>query len=275
MTSVEKIQIFSPYQKTLTLVLGDESDNGLEVRELDGLDPTKSNIVTTSFPRQAGTQRQASRREPRTLKIKLGFDLFYGSETVEKLRQDLYAFFMPQMQVVCRYFLGSGLVVDVRGEVEDFVSPRSTEDPEATIQIYCFDPDFTSVAPLFTSRSDPGSYNKTLEYPGTVDSGVVLTVAPGRAYSAFDFKITGEDARDQVLSFAANVAIDEYLEISTVPGQKGAWAVKNGVRRSVLQGVSPGSAWPTLKPGENRIRMTMEGVPATFTLKYTNRYGGI
>lgn len=275
MTSVEKIQIFSPYNKTLTLIVGEEEDNGLEVRELDGLDPTKSNIVTTSFPRQAGTQRQASRREPRTLKIKLGFDLFYGSETVETLRQDLYAFFMPQMQVVCRYFLGSGLVVDVRGEVEDFVSPRSTEDPEATILIYCFDPDFTASAPLFTSQSASGISSKVLEYPGSVDSGVVLTVAPGRAYSAFEFKVTGDDHKDQTLTFAANVAVDEYLEISTVPGQKGAWAIKNGVRRSVLQGVSPGSAWPTLKPGNNRIRMTMEGVPATFTLKYTTRYGGI
>lgn len=273
-TSVEKIEIFSPYQKKLTLVFG-ESDTGFHVREIDGLDPTKSNIVTSTFAQQAGVQRQTSRREPRTLKIKLGFDIWYGPVTVEVLRQQLYDFFMTQMNVTCRFYLGSGLVVDVRGEVEDFVSPRSVEDPEATISIFCFDPDFTASAPLFLGETGAGNTTATLKYAGSVPAGFRFSMFAERDLPGFELKITPDDRRQRVMTFDLPTPAGTVLEFSTIPNEKGAWHIKNGVRTSVLQGVLGNSVWPELHPGDNQVRVTMGGASNPFRIAYTSRYGGI
>lgn len=274
MTSVEKIEIFSPYQQKLTLVFG-ESDTGFHIREIDGLDPTKSNISTSTFSRQAGTQKQTSRREARTIKIRLGFDIWYGPATVELLRRQLYQFLMTGMSVSCRFYLESGLVVDVWGEVEDFVSPRSVEDPEATIQIYCFDPDFLGASPIFSGDSTNDQEVSVLDYDGSVPAGFRFKIYATRDLPRIDLKVAKSPIIDQHLIFDMPTPEGTQLEISTIPNQKGAWHVKNGERTSVLQGILGNSVYPELHPGSNLIRLSMGGAPVPFTMAYTHRYGGI
>ena len=275
MISVEKVEIFSPYGQKLTLVV-EEPQNGLFVKSLDGLDPTKSQLVTTSFPRLAGEQRQTSRRSARELKIQLGFDTSFAAGSVEKIRRALLAFFMTGMQVRCRYYTGEGLVVDVEGEVEDFDSERMVQEPDATISIFCFDPDFRAVQRTIVPFSSvDGTTASILDYDGSVETGFVLRTTATRAFSEFTLTNTPRDNVSRILSFDSDIRAGDQLEISTRSGNKYAYVYRSGSRLSVLQGISAFSDWVQLYPGENRINLQLEGESVSFELDYTTRYGGI
>lgn len=277
--NVEKIEIRTTFGKLLTLRM-QNSQNGLYIKELDGLDPTKSNIVTTSFAKRDGTQRQASRRESRDLKIKLGFDPDFNTTTVDSLRQQLYRFFMTKMIVDVRYYLLSGLVVEVTGEVETFDSPRMVQDPEATIGIYCFESDFREAVPrivehVSTDGSETGSGPGVLDYRGSVETGFVFRMAATRNWEEFTFINETEDGMIRQLEFSEPMLAGDILEISTVTGEKGAWRTRGALRTSILNGVSPYSDWVNFFPGENKLSLVMEGAPESFTIEYSEKYGGI
>src|SRR5438128_1459277 len=52
------VQIFSSKGETLTLMLADISQ-GYTIRSIDGLDPVKANVVSSSFANQDGEQYQS------------------------------------------------------------------------------------------------------------------------------------------------------------------------------------------------------------------------
>ena len=273
---IEKIEIQTLFGKQLTLQLRDSS-NGLYIKELDGLDPTKSNIVTTSFAGRDGVVKQASRREARYPKIKLGFDMDTGS-SVEELRKELYKFFMPKMEVRLRYFSTDGLIVDVDGEIEEFVSPRMVQEPEATISIFCFESDFRGttlkIVQDMTTVPDTGVPG-ILDYAGSVETGFRLYFTVNAATSGFVLSNTPGDGLPRVLDFEYPLLVGDFIEISTVTGDKGAWITRGGTRRSALSGITRTSDWVQLYPDENRISVLMEGVPVQYTIEYTDKYGGI
>lgn len=273
---IEKIEVRTLFGKQLTLQMQD-SDNGLFIKELEGLDPTKANIVTTSFAGRDGVQRQASRREARYPKIKLGFDPGAGL-SVSSLRDELYKLFMTKMQITLRYFRTDGLVVDVEGEIEDFVSPRNTQDPDATIHIFCFDPDFkgivTKVANGQTVTGEDAE-GRILDYAGTVETGFLFKMTVPYNVPVFSLTNIPGDNNARVLDFNYPMQAGDLIEISTVTGDKGAWVTRGGQRKSALNGVSAISDWVNLYQGENLISVFMEGAPVNFTIEYTDKYGGI
>ncbi len=277
---IEKLEIRTQFGTMLTLLM-QNSTNGLYIKEIDGLDPTKSNIVTSSFARQPGTQRQASRRESRDLKIKLGFDPNFNTTTVESLRTQLYDFFMTGMQVEVRFYSTSGLVVDVSGEVEDFISPRMVQDPEATIQIFCFDPDFRGI----TVKEAPGesgavdSYG-VLDYVGSVETGFIftLTLPDDRLDFSFFLVNVADDGLERIIDFSnIDTIAGDKISISTLAGDKGAWRDRGGSISNLLNYVSPFSDWINLFRGQNRITLVVspEGMPVPFTIEYVDKFGGI
>lgn len=276
---IDKIEIRTVFGTKLTLSMRNPT-NGLVLHPVEGLDPTKSNIVTTSFPRLAGTKRQSSRRESRDLVIKLGFDPNYSTRTVDSLRNQLYGFFMTGMQVEVRFYMLNGLVVNIDGEVEDFNSPRGTQEPEATINIYCFDPDFRYIEPQYLTGTTTVSTTSLnfIEplYSGSVDTGFKFLLTMTRDHSTgLQLRTRGADGIVQTMDFDAPLLNGDILEISTVSGAKGAWVNRGSDRFSVLYGVSPYSYYPVLLPGINRIRVVAAGSAQSYIIEYTSKYGGI
>jgi hypothetical protein len=276
---IEKIEIRTVYGTKLTLTMY-QPTNGLLIKKVTGLDPTKSNIVTTSFPRLAGTKRQSSRRESRDLGIKLGFAPNYSSRTVDSLRNQLYGFFMTGMQVEVRFYMRNGLVVNVDGEVETFDSPRDVQEPEATIGIYCFDPDFRYIESQYligTTTVDTTTTNFIEPlYSGTVDTGFKFLMSLTRDHnSGLQLRVRGNDGIVQTMDFDAPLLNGDVLEISTISGAKGAWVNRGSSRFSVLYGISPYAYYPVLLPGLNRIRVVAAGSAQSYIIEYASKYGGI
>jgi hypothetical protein len=65
------------------------------------------------------------------------------------------------------------------------------------------------------------------------------------------------------------------VQISTVPGQKGATITRDNVTTSYLYGVDPTSTWLVLEPGDNYISVVKDGDAVGFTIDFTAKYEGL
>jgi hypothetical protein len=139
----------------------DDVENGLVINEIQGLDPVKATLVSSSFANQDGEQFHSSKREKRNIKLKMGLEPDYVLTTVKALRNRLYDFLMPQSEVTLRFYDDDGSYADIVGTVESNDAPVFTKDPGADISIVCFNPDFFDPNPVTESgmsTSDPRRY---------------------------------------------------------------------------------------------------------------------
>jgi hypothetical protein len=272
---IKTLEIRSGQGISLTLQLNDAS-NGYVVEDIDGLDPVKATLVSTSFAQQDGSQYQSSRRESRNILLKLGLEPDWSIGTVSDLRKFLYRILMPKTAVDMSFTMDDGLEVDISGRVESFDSTKFTQEPSVDVSIMCFDPDFVDPETVIQSgTSTDGFDNTTLVYPGTVDTGFIFRLLADRSMSEFSIYHQAADGSIDSLVFQAPIDNGDVISISTVSGSKYATRTRGGVDTSILYGVSPLSSWIELTPGTNGIRIYAEGDPVPYTIQYSNRYGGL
>lgn len=250
---------------------------GYPVDLIEGLDPVKATLVSSSFAQMDGAQYHSSRRESRNIKIRLGLEPNYAyEELVKDLRQRLYTFFMPKTLVNLTFYLSTGLIVNIDGRVESFDSALYTQDPAVDISIICFDPDFYS--PNSTSMSllsTASEVDSLVPYIGTIETGVKFTVYVNRNLSEFTIYHRTPSNELRSMDFALTLIAGDVLEISTVPGSKYVTLTRAGVQSSVLYALSIQSSWIELMSGDNYIRLYAKGVGIPFDIVYTTKYGGL
>lgn len=271
---LEKVTVTNRRNQSLSFEV-DENDSGYQIADIDGLDPVDVTLVSTSFPGIDGEQYQAAKRGPRDVLLKLDLEP-NGVETAKTLRDRLYSYFMPKAPVSLRFQQDDGLEVDIQGVVETCKSTIWTKDPTAEISIRCFQPDFIDnrrVTREGMSVSD--STNTVIEYPGTVESGTVLTLNVNRSLPAFTIYNRGEDNVLRQLDFSYPLLAGDQLVVSSLRGAKGITLTRSGVSSSVLYGRSPQSAWIEFFEGDNLFRVYAPGDPIPYILEYVVRYGGL
>ncbi len=271
-----KVEVRTPQGNLLSLSL-DEILNGYIVEEITGLDPVKATLVSSGFATLDGEQYQSAKREKRNIVITLGLEPDYTlDQTVRELRSALYGFFMPKFPVSLRFFTADDLEVDIAGVVESCEAAMFTQEPQTIVSIVNFDPDFLAVAPtVFEGETVADATEELIEYNGTVDTGMKLTLHVDRSVSEFTLYHRVPDGSTRTLQFAANLVVGDELTISTVRGDKYATLVRTGTSSSVLFAVSPQSNWTELVPGDNNIRVYAEGDPIPYDITYTTRYGAL
>lgn len=254
----------------------DDISSGIIVDEVEGLDPVKATLVSSSFAGADGEQYHSSRRESRNIKIKLGLEPDYIETTVADLRSRLYAFFMPKSESFLRFWMDSGLYVDIAGRVESAQAPLFTQEPGVDVSVMCFNPDFIDPNPISISGTSTAlNVDTVIPYLGTVDTGVVFTVRPDRAVPQFTIYHEPPDGTLRQLDFSTALSAGDVLRISTVTGAKSVTLTRGNTVSSVLYGMSPQSNWIELQPGDNRLRLYVEGAPIPFDMEYITRYGGL
>lgn len=260
----------------LTLPLGDAT-SGFYITGIDGLDPVDAAIVSSSFADEDGEQYQSARRNKRNIVMSLGYKPDYESgQNVRQLRQQLYNFFMPKSQNILRFYMDDPLVVEIQGRVETFKNPLFAKDPEATISILNFNPDFEDKTSVHVAGSTVSDQSEQLvTYPGTVETGFLFTMKPLRPVNEFTIYNRVEDGTTYQLDFGANLYIGDAFTLSTVQGGKYARVMHLGAQESLLYGIAPYSSWINLWPGDNYIRVTADGDPIPFSIDYTVKYGGL
>lgn len=267
-----RVEVSTDQGTTLTLPL-EYTNEGYLVQEIEGLDPVKATIVSSSFANMDGEQYQSSRRESRNIVIKLGLESGMGG-SVRDLRSRLYGFFMPKARIRLRFLSDEEPSVDIYGVVESCLSPLFTKDPVATISILCHQPDFYIPTPVELIRST-SSAAFVINYEGTIETGIELTMLVDRALEGFTiYHQSSADALSS-LEFESSLIAGDVLKISTVTGAKGATLTRSGSNISVLYGISSYSNWINLFPGSNLVRVDSGGEPVPYSITYTNKIGGL
>lgn len=260
----------------LSLPLEDDS-SGFRVAEIQGLDPVKATLVSSSFANVDGEEYQSSRREPRNIKLQIELDPDPETDTVYGLRKQVYKFFMPKSEVSFRFFMSDGLEVDIVGRVETCETALFTQEPAVDISVMCFKPDFYELTPeLVPGTTTAGDIPITIDYTGSIETGIQLTLNVDRALPEFSVYHVPPSDETKTMDFD-NFPLEagDVLTISTVRGAKGATLTRAGSTSSVLYGISPQSNWIELQPGTNTIRVYAEGADIPLTIQYIRKHGGL
>lgn len=259
----------------LTLPIKDPS-LGYDIEDIQGLDPVKATLVSSSFAQQDGAQYQSSRRETRELTFKLGLYPDYLTDTVASLRQKMLPILMPKKAVNCRFQMSDGLTVDIAGRVETFENNQFSQDPVVDLSITCFDPDFIDPGTYaFNGTSTSGSTYSALVYPGTVETGIDFTININRSINEITIYHQLPDGTVKTTDIQMAFQAGDVFTMSTTPGNKGVTLTRGGVTTTPLYAVSPQSNWIELDSGTNGIRVYISGAGIPYTINYKRRYGGL
>lgn len=271
---LHKIDITNRRMMTLSLSMF-ENASGYQIADIEGLDPVKANLVSTSYAKQNGEQYQSSTRGARDVKIT--FDLQPdGESTYTSLRESLYTYLMPQQQVRLRFYKESGLFVDLVGIVETHSSPSFKEDPTAIVSVRCHQPDFLDPRiVIHPGTSIDGSTNTAIVYPGNLEATTIIRLFVNRELEDFSIYNTPEDGITRKMDFSGELIAGDELIISSVKYSKGLTLKRAGISSSYLWGQTPQSAWIELFEGTNQFRVYAPGDPIPYELEYVVRFGGI
>lgn len=276
---ITELTIQTEYGDSLTFSMPGSSD-GYLVKEIEGLDPVPVAIVSSSVSTIDGEIYQASKREKRNIILTIKYDLNYAQTSIDERRRRLYSLFGGRQNLTLLFTTTEYGVVKIDGRMEDFDSPKFSDNPTAVISILCPDPDFVSIEEQSESGvMDDGPH--IFNYEGTVPTGVIVTMGPvvTDQINGFDItfehlptnRITGYCMQDSPLA-----APDRTWELNSIPLQK---QIRNSDGLSFMRWSTMESwIWITLFPGEMRYEFGVTSgagndMPYIFT--YHNRYGAI
>lgn len=272
---LSEVRALSNQGSLLTLPLG-ELTSGIFIKEIEGLDPVKATISSTSFPTATGEQYQSSKREARDIKIHFGLEADYVTSDIRGVRSLLYQYFMPRTWVDLTFVDSSGLINTIRGMTESCETPLFTQEPALDAVIRCFESDFVDPTPVTSSGSTVSStFNTFIEYPGSVETGIVFQLNVNRDVDEFSLYNTAPSGEVTQMDFAWPLHSGDTVVVNCVQGQKAVTLTRAGVDSSILYAKSPQSGWIEFWPGENQFRAFAEGAAISYGLSYYNRYGGL
>jgi hypothetical protein len=271
-----KVEVRNPAGDLLTLELEDISD-GLILADVDGLDPVKATLVSSSFATVDGAQYQSARREPRNILLTIGLEPDYTVDTIRDLRKRLYPFFMTKSRVTLKFFDSDGLEVEIEGRVESFDTPLFSKEPEVSISIICFDPDLIDMEEVVVESATVSDGTQTpIDYAGSVETGVLIQIFVDRTLTDFTIFHSAPDSTITVAEFSAALEDGDVVSISSVSGDKYVNLLRDFDVSSILYAMTPQSGWVELQQGDgNNIRIYATGDPVPYEVHYFTRYGGL
>jgi hypothetical protein len=270
-----KLEVRNPAGTLLTLVLDDVTD-GYVLKDIQGLDPVKATIISSTFANLDGVQYQTARREARNIIVKLGLEPDYATGSVRALRTNLYTWFMTKAPVNLTLYDDDGLTVNIDGHVEYCNTPPFAKEPEASISIICENPDFVELTAVSGSGSTVSTTTEfSFNYTGSVEAGIQFTLALNRSLSGFTIYHRPPDNITRTFDFVASMLNLDSVNVDMNRGSKGVTLTRSSVQSSMLYGRQRGSAWFLLQPGVNYFRFYASGAAIPFTYSYTRRHGGL
>lgn len=270
-----KVEIVNVRGDILPLPLADFS-GGYLVKDIQGLDPVKASLTSSSMAQVDGAQPQSSRRDVRNITMKLGLEPDYDTLSVAGLRSNLYNYMLPKAVIGMNFYVDGALFASTTGTVESLDNNMFTADPEMDSSIICYDPDFYG-PDLVTINgytvSDTFAYPIT--YEGTSDAGIIFTLTVNRTIAGFSLYNTKPDGTTQTFDFVGALVNGDVVTITSIPRKKSAIKVTSGTPSSVLYGVQPASTWLDLANGDNYFRAAVSGAAINYTIQYTPKYGAL
>lgn len=276
-----KLDVDDKQGHTMSFPLQDSSA-GYTIKSIDGLDPVKATITSSSFAQLDGSQQQSARRENRNIIVSIGMEPYSGGSTVRALRTALYAYFMPKAFLIFKFYEDDVLTATIEGQVESCEAPLFSKDPELKVSVICFDPAFQAPTPTVVNGNTVStSTEQMIDYPGTIEVGydfqlnINRTIAAGSGFTIYNRRPGGTVAQMDIICPVA-LAAGDVIKISTKARAKTATLIKSGgATSSYMYAVSGQASWAPLYPGNNYFRVYCPGAAIPFTVTYTTKYGGL
>lgn len=263
----------------LSLVSNEISSAPIQIRNIEGIGPVNASVNTTPYGSIDGESYSGSTVGKRNIVLTLGLNPNWVDQSVESLRQMLYAYFMPKKSITIHFFSTHLPEIIIAGYVESATPNIFSKDPEMQISIICPNPDFVSVDPtVFTGATISTPALSFIDYEGTVPTGFVLKVESSVLLPTYEDSVGISVEADTLMNFGVNrVLIDstQYLEMSSVQGQKYIRTVDLSNVITSLMGEIGDSDWPHLDHGMNGFEVTTDIEGLDWTLTYYERFGGI
>ena len=263
------IRVYSSRAATLDLPLG-YSPLGIIVAKIDGLDPVKATFTTSSLANTPGVHYRSGVREARNVVIALAFNMNQLPTGTSDLRRMLYSYFTTGLEVEIAVITDQGELGRLVGRTETFEFDIFSRTPTATISILCFNPDIRAEETTESTYTTDASIVREFYNPGDVPSGFELEGVITAATNSVTINLN-----DEILEFTQSLAAGDILNISTIPGEKGATKNRAGVVTSALAGVTATSKWPQVLGGDNSLRVSTGSGSFSYKFSYNARYGGV
>lgn len=249
-------------------------ESNYQVFDIEGLNPPNAAIYQSEVAGMDGTAFKSSKLEPRNLVIYVKIN-----GKVEENRQRLYRYFRTKQY--CKvYFKNRNRNVYAEGYVEVAECSLYTSSQVMQVSIVCPDPYFKSYYAILTDISHvignfefPFAFgaegveadtitDEAIEFSTYVkdrvsnifnegeETGFTIAItATGRVVNPHIFDaVTREE-------FAVKITMEknDTLIINSTKGSKSVQFTRDNVTRNWINNIVKGSAWLTLKPGDNQF----------------------
>lgn len=269
-----RVDFINPQGDVLSLPLSDYS-GGYLVRNIDGLDPVKATLVSSSMAQVDGAQPQSSSRGTRNIVMKIGIKPNYVTNDVLSLRSNLYSWFMPKQIVTINFYFDNALYATSVGTVESCTNSMFSADQEVDISLICYDPDFYSTSSVTVNGTTVTNVlTQAITYPGTSDCGVIFTLTVSAASSGFTLNNTRPDGTLQTFQVTGVFQAGDVVTVTSIPRQKSLMLTRAGVTSSILYYLQAGGTWISLGNGKNKFQAFSDVGAMSYTVAYTPKYGG-
>lgn len=260
-----------------------------DVLAVSGLNPAPANINTVAVSGIDGTRFNSARIGERNVVISLNI-----RGDIESNRIKLYKYFRVKRPIRVHY-KNDHLNVFIDGYVDTFENNLFTKLQQPQISIICPNPywksitetdvDFDSITDLFefpfaiesagVPFSDLASVTVTYFNAGDVATGGIITftaLANGVKNPVFYNRTNGT-----FFGLTYTMQSGDVITINTQQGEKGVTLLRGGVKTSIVNSRSTGSAWLVFDPGENEISYGAdEGATALrVTLQSVQKFEGV
>lgn len=308
---LKKIVVTNPKGEALELELSNPEKSGFTVAKVEGLGPPKANINGQEIAGSDGMFYTSARAESRQIIFTLEFksrdaNSRYGELSIEQCRRLCYKHFPLKKQVTITVYTDEQ-VLFTTGYVEANEPEIFSMQEYATISILCPDPFmydvgddstiFSGIQPAFEFPFSNESLtdrlitlgeiwldtSAVLNYQGTVDTGVVITI------HAFDecehITIYNIDTNEHIyintdkIREVTGVGIqkNDDIIISTVKGSRYCRLLRNGVYTNIIGSLDKDTDWFQISNGANLFGFSAvngeNNISVSFS--YQNAYMGV
>lgn len=308
---IKKIVVTNPKGQTLDLELTDPEKSGLAVVKVEGLGPPKANINGQEMASADGMFYSSARAETRNVIFTLEMrsrdkDSPNGYLSIEEARHLTYIYFPLKKEITITVYTDSQ-VLYTKGYVESNEPDIFSRQERAVISVICPDPymyelgDSKTVFSGIQQKFEFPFSNESLtipllemgqiwldttavlEYDGTVDTGILITIhAFGDCEKIQLFNVdTGERIvidTDKINKITGKpFQAKDDIVISTVRGDRYCKILRNGEYTNIIGALGRDTDWFQISNGDNAFGFSAENGEhnISVTFSYQNAYVGV
>ena len=270
-----------------------------QVIGVDGLEPPKAALISSTVVGMDGAKFQSSRLEERNIVIRIRIN---GDVPANRNRLYRYVHAKQYCKVLYKDALHS---VFAEGHIDTIECPVFTNSEIMQISIVCHDPYLQSLTEMITNISRimamfsfPFSFGAGGLVEGTItdsaiefgrldnnpnvnifnegiDTGLIIEmhISGGQVVNPALYNVYTREG------FRFNLTLNDgdIVTVNTNRGQKSVTLLRDGIKQNILNHIAAGSVWLQLHEGDNIFTVSAdEGAESMFTYwKHRTRYEGV